>query len=107
MIAFQDDHYLTVSGAVVRSSPDPRLLVLAGVDDGPLLDYYFTQGKQRIAIKLAGIRLTGRLQTRWEGTQRRWFVRADSPAVLGAALMAVARDGIPIAGVVNPLPLAS
>ena len=107
MIAVLDDHDLTVSGAAVRSSPDPRLLALAGVDDGALLDYYFTQGRHRVAIDLGGIRLKGRLQTRWEGGQRRWFVRTDPPAILPAAPVTPACIGIPSAGVVNALTLAS
>ena len=107
MIAVLDDHDLTVSGAAVRSSPDPRLLALAGVDDGALLDYYFNQGRHRVAINIGGIRLKGRLQTRWEGGQRHWFVRTDPPAILPAAPMTAAREGIPASAVINPLTLAS
>ena len=95
MIAILDDRDIALSNASVQFCSDPRAIALAGVDERALLGYYFARGRRRVVIDLGAVQLRGRLDTRWDGNHRRWFVRTDVAAIVPATLKAASPDAEP------------
>ena len=59
------------------------LAVLKPRSRGALLSHYFGRGRRMIVISSPPFRIAGRLRTRWEESQRRWWMTpvSDEAAV--------------------------
>ncbi len=109
MISILDEQGIAVSNASVQFSPDAQVILLSGVNEGGLLDYYFARGRRRVVIDLGAVRFEGRLDTRWDGNCRHWLVATDAPAVVPETPAAAAPDSELAVrpGVPRPLAIAS
>lgn len=59
--------------------PDDGRLRFADVaEPSALLDYYFGQGGRQTTLRISSGTVEGWLETRWEGSHRRWWIELDA-----------------------------
>lgn len=74
MLALLDDSEAPIAACQLLGNSG-RIVEIAVARDvtGTLLDYLYCKGGRAVALERDGVRLRGRLSTRWD-SHRRWFV---------------------------------
>ncbi len=75
MMTIVDEHGLPLTYVVLRRGGRPcELTITSAARPAALFAYFFCRGGRVITLRAAETQLSGRLETRWAGCRRVWYL---------------------------------